>query len=347
LKKFISCILILLVVFSTNFTIIAKEDIYSEYQYEKEVAISFLNSIGIEKKLVNPIMLYNLDGEEEVISYELDNGGYIIVNINDLSIPEFSLKGNRKFSEPNTKYVYNGPLAYFIENNNELVDIKTKAILSKDEFRTKYKKEKINKEAKFKADISKYSKVPMERIINAKKNLHITQLPKTLKTWYKSGGYCGPIASSILFMYYDKQFDDSYVSTSKESETLIDLMINYVTTSGGDPEDGTSYDELNDAINDYLDDYFSSNYSVIYKKPSYESATSKIKYCIANDKPAIVGLDNHATYGDHWVIAHGYVTSYAYIVVNDGWGENDVWIWSGLNANDNSVDGCIYLYFPL
>ncbi len=46
-------------------------------------------------------------------------------------------------------------------------------------------------------------------------------------------------------------------------------MIDYVYSSGGNPENGTGTAELENAINDYLDDYYNSNYAVAYA-PSYD-----------------------------------------------------------------------------
>lgn len=58
-------------------------------------------------------------------------------------------------------------------------------------------------------------------------------------------------------------------------------------------------------------------------------------------RPIIIGTTNHPTFGDHWIIGHGYFTSPVdgnYVIVNNGWGNNNVWI----EPSTTYLDGTIH-----
>lgn len=70
----------------------------------------------------------------------------------------------------------------------------------------------------------------------------------------------------------------------------------------------------------------------------------KIKSYIQKNRPLIVGLTNHPTYEEHWVVGTGYSivrsSSLGYaniVIVNDGWGNR------GIRVNNVYVDGCLYI----
>ncbi|GEM_PF-350296 len=347
MKKITSIILVITMLVSLGSIVNAKTE---KYLLEKEVAIAFLNSFGYSVKLTDPIPLLNLKEEEEFVCFEIDKQGYIIVNQYDLSIPELSIKSSRNFKDSKASYYYNGGLNLYKDNGTYLLNISNNEKISRKEIKNIYTKEKsIDKERKSKEIIEKYNTLALStddsKTDSALPSDYTIELPRTLKTWYVSGGYCGPIAAAIVLMYYDEEYNESYVSYSNENESdLIDLMIDYVYSSGGNPENGTGTAELENAINDYLDDYYNSNYAVAYA-PSYDypqGSFSKIGNCIANDKPAIVDLDNHPTYGEHWVIAHGYTYSPdQYVIVNDGWENNNIWL-----HYEEGIDDVIYLWSP-
>jgi hypothetical protein len=84
----------------------------NDFSTEKEYGELFLENMDQSKKLIKPIPLNNMNGDLEAVSFSMKNGGYIIINVNDLSVPEFSLEGKSPFSDSDKTYVYNGPLAY-------------------------------------------------------------------------------------------------------------------------------------------------------------------------------------------------------------------------------------------
>ncbi|NPE28009.1 hypothetical protein HNV12_08545 [Methanococcoides sp. SA1] len=92
----------------------------NDFSTEKEYGELFLTIMGQSKKLIDPIPLNNMNGDLEAVSFSIKNGGYIIINVNDLSVPEFSFEGNAPFSDTDKMYVYNGPLAYMEDKQGKL-----------------------------------------------------------------------------------------------------------------------------------------------------------------------------------------------------------------------------------
>lgn len=64
---------------------------------------------GESEEVLNPCILKNIKGNEEAVVFDISNGGYIIVNINDLSVPEISFEGKNPYDGCENP-VYNGPL---------------------------------------------------------------------------------------------------------------------------------------------------------------------------------------------------------------------------------------------
>ena len=61
-------------------------------------------------KLSQPIELYNPNNEVSALFFADKTGGYIIVNVDDESVPEFSPTENNKYIvNKDKRYFYNGP----------------------------------------------------------------------------------------------------------------------------------------------------------------------------------------------------------------------------------------------
>ncbi|MFM1524770.1 MULTISPECIES: cysteine peptidase family C39 domain-containing protein [Helcococcus] len=298
----------------------------------QEVANKLLNSLGKNSKLNDLTLLKNLNGDTEAVLYSLDRKGYVIVNINDFSIPEFSLEGENPFN--NIQYpIYNGPLNYYSKKDaKSVLNIKDSIIVNRNEFANIYSKKEISLDEKsltiyknFNTDIVPYG------------NLNtIKKLPGKLKAWYIDGGNCGAIASAITMRYYYDYVNKSYVNPSKISEnSLISLMQKYVGYGG------TGYSNLKNGLNRYFRDRGINNSVVSLNYFNY----SRLENRIDRNRPVIVGTSNDAKYKNHWIIAHGYaeinygvVENSNYIIVNDGWENNDVWV----DIKSASFDGLIY-----
>lgn len=310
MKKML-CLILIVAMFTSMCTVgFAYE---GDFSVEREYVERFLQRINHFSTVSEPVILKNVNGELEAVCFSIDSGGYIIVNVNDLSIPELSFENSTPF-KGNREFVYNGPLQYFKQENGNLISVMSDDIVSSTEFETIYTKNAIDKNKKL-YDIKNTHEsraVPTE-----------VYLSGTLKTWYKSGGLCGAIAGAIVMMFYNDNVSESYVDSSNEnSNDLIDLMNEYIDT---DNSGATSTSEEVDGLNAYMDDQGVNN--SVYSKSSFNFTTlrSKINY----DTPVIIDTDNHPVYGEHWIIAHGYFYSIVdgqYVIINNGWGQNNVWI---------------------
>ncbi|ADL08757.1 C39 family peptidase [Thermosediminibacter oceani] len=323
-------VFILIFSFIFNFSNLSfASDAVDKYYFsvEKEYAELFLSKIGHPSTVSNPIQLKNIDGKLEALCFTIDNGGYLIININDLSIPELSFKNQSPFKNLNGTYIYNGPLAYFEKVGEDLISLKSGQVV-KNKFKFKYYKDKIDK-------IKKLNDLKQEISIQGITIEKYLSIP--LHTWYKPGGYCGSIAGAIVMMFYDEAVNDNYVDSNLENENLIDFMIPYIDGS----EPGSSTSDLTNGLTAYLRVRNFSNTAI--STSSYSFSTIKTK--INNNRPIIIDTDNDPTYNEHWIIAHGYYVHGnnidKYVIVNDGWGNNDVW----LEADRSSLDDMVYLQY--
>ena len=51
--------------------------------------------------------------------------------------------------------------------------------------------------------------------------------------------------------------------------------------------------------------------------------------CVSDNIPIMIQTNDHVTYDDHWIIAHGYFQSRVdgnYVIINDGRRHNNVWV---------------------
>jgi len=75
----------------------------------KQYAEDFIADNNSEQQITSSYELYNIKDEIAAILYNLDTG-YIIVNVKDFNIPEFSFESNSWYSNDNSKKYYNGGL---------------------------------------------------------------------------------------------------------------------------------------------------------------------------------------------------------------------------------------------
>lgn len=254
--------------------------------------------------------------------------GYIIVNVNDLSVPEFSLEDEAPFSDKDKFNIYNGPVSYIEKQDGKLIDVLTGDVFEKTEVSLKYKQEKKDKQKiyenlKQKISDSLKSVQPMSFIEQG-------SLTGTLRTWGTSY-YCGVDGTAIILMYIDDYYDENVVSTNIESASgLTNYLVNsnYIYNSPASGDDILYGEQGSTGLNDYLVDrgYLYSGYTGF--KSSYSWWLLKNK--IDSNKPLMIGTSTtHPTYPSHWIIAHGYCRGYdgvPYVIVNNGFGSNNIYV---------------------
>jgi hypothetical protein len=291
----------------------------NDFSLEKEYGELFLKNMGQPGKLVKPIPLNNLNGDLEAVAFSIKKGGYIIINTNDLSIPEFSFENDSPFSDKTKTYVYNGPLAYMEENQGEISQIgiekNTKETTTPEYI---YAAKSIDKNKKLSDLKASESTISIQN--------YGGELDHSLKTWVATTTYdCGPTAAAITLDYLDGYHNSAFIPSQYESQSALFpyLTPSYIPT-------GATLPQMEQGLFYILFDHgLTSSYDADSK--NYVDK-NKVISLVNSDKPSIVGLNNHPTYGDHWAVVHGYyvqttpwVTPHYYVLLNDGWGNNDVY----------------------
>lgn len=283
------------------------------------------------------IPLYNDKDEIIAFHYELNNGGYIIVNSDGSNFIEYSLEKTDENLSKDEKYYYNNPCSIYEKVNNSVIENCTtneKTEIEDLDFNIK-KSSSCNEKAAT-ALATELITTAASSTIEEKKLSHATK-----KYNYNPDGRCGSVAGAIVLRYYNDYVNTNYVHSSYETsdgKKLINRLTDkYLGTA-------TNYITLRDGLNDYLNN---RGITSRFKKLSGRNSTSvfsRIMTTIKTDRPLIVGLTGTTTYKEHWVVGTGYsiiYTSgigYGYIVIfNDGNGKTNV------RLNLFYVDGCIYI----
>ena len=289
-----------------------------------ERAENFLYSVGYQATVNNPLILHNLNNEYEAVVFCTSSGGYIIVNLNDLSIPEWSPSKENPFL--NCSYpIYNGPLNYYYKQSGTVLTLYDNEVLDLSKLTYIYSVEKS-------IDLNQQL-TSLERI-NYTDQVRAPVVEKyitgDLQTWSVDWAYCGTIASAICMRYFYDYVSTNYVSSNSISQnSLITLMQNYVG-------DGYYYSTIVNGLNSYFRNKNVTNTAVETSSLNFTT----VKQSIIRNRPIIIGVTGHPTYEEHWIIAHGYFESTVdgkYLIVNDGWGNNDVWLYPSAQYYDGSI----------
>ena len=138
---------LLAVVMLFGSVVVFAEEYDSKYLSEgvniaKTRAEIFLNSVGKPVLLEEGILLKNLNGEYEAVSFSMPENGYIIVNIKDLTIPELSFENSNPYDNVKNP-IYNGALSYYSKVGEGFVSINDNSSVRLEQFKDVYSKEEI------------------------------------------------------------------------------------------------------------------------------------------------------------------------------------------------------------
>lgn len=304
-------------IFSTSFA--EKNNFEKESRYAK----AFLKLMGFgDRVLISPIPLNNVYGRLEAVSFSIDGSGYLIIDINDFDIPEFSLEAPNPFSSE-SEMIYNGPFNYLKKENGKMTEIKSKRIV--DKVVNNYNRPFVDKDKKLEK-VENDAKLVVPNTVSSTL-IEYGSLRGTLPTW-STDHYCGVDGCAIVLQYYDDNWSDTFVPSDKESANgLTDYLIsgNYIIdapASGPDLVNGISGTT---GLQDYNNDRGLSYWYATTGDYSWSSLMDKIDY----NRPPLVGANsNHPDFGAHWIIAHGYSQGYdgvCWIICNNGFGSNNVY----------------------
>lgn len=151
---------------------------------------------------------------------------------------------------------------------------------------------------------------------------------------YNPNGICTTTATTIFLMYYDDHINDSYIPTAYEPNVTEQTTAKYIFLYINNGNYRSTYSQVINGINNYLKARGFSQSATKVAKTSVQSP-------IGNNRPVIVGLTDHPTYGEHWVVGNGYnryvegASTIYMVVVSDGLGN------TGKYVNRDCSDGGI------
>lgn len=266
--------------------------------------------------------LYSIKDEVVAYYFDLSPRGYAICSTNG-NIIECSIEHSKELSYGKTYYLSPTMLCskrngkYYVKDNETPLLLEDEYVLS-NSFSTKI--DVVNQYQNSSALDDNIS--PQSTSYN--------YLSGTLRTYdYNVNGTCGSTAAAILLMYYNDYIDDYMVLSSYETSTgqsLIDLLIPYI--DGDTP--GSTYIDIKNGLNWYL--RWKGRSDVYVANCIADVSFSSYKSIIDSGRPAVVTVYDAPTYGDHGVVGYGYetykrnTTTYCLYVVNDGWGNNNIFI---------------------
>lgn len=318
-EKVLAILLIAVLVFGNAVSAFAG---YEDYEEEDEVYYAYtiakitLNNMGESEEVLNPCILKNIKGNEEAVVFDISNGGYIIVNINDLSVPEISFEGKNPYDGCENP-VYNGPLNYYLCDNNEFYSIKSGEKIDVDNEEA-YEKKPLEDKAEYVDTLLKNNK---KRAKARTVRKYLSPMPQNWS--YNTDSFCGALACAICMRYYYDNVNSNYVDSLFSNEIdLTTLMRGYV----GYRE--TYKEDLVIGLNRYFSDRGVDN---IARHNGSVFNFDTIINTVDRNRPAIVGIHNHEPYRHHWIIAWGYHyivnnSNSQYVIVLDGWGNHQVFI---------------------
>ena len=329
MKKVIAIMLSFVLLASISVMAYATEDIgggntptiTKNLMLAQEKAETFLNEYdaSLTITLSNPVVLYNALQEPEAVSFTINNTGYIIVNLESMRVPEFSLKKASPFVSQNAIYIYNGPVSYYEAiSTTELRSLSTGAVIDSNDLATRYNETVADKVME--SNVTR-GVLPEDRTDN------------NPPLWATSH-YCGVDGAAILLKYWDDNFNEAFIESAKETASkftsyLIDQK--YLLDeglSGSDIVHGTGFIiKSSTGISDYISDRgLSSDYAITDVDYAWSTITTQVT---SNNAILLAGTDaeSHPDYPNHWIIVYGYktVSGDKFVLINDGWGGDEIY----------------------
>ena len=337
MKKIASVIILVLLIPSLAFYCLADENPLTIQTGAQFVADSQISSFGTyELQSVSP--LYNINSDLEALCFNYSPSGYVIVNVNDFSIPEFSPSSTTPFpysDSANSSYVYNGPLNYFSYDNIKYTNLTSGNCYIYEDFVQVYSidfNSQSQEKALFSNRLTRGSSVEVTT----------SYLPVT----WTSSAYCGVDACAIILKYLHDHKDYDLLATDyNECNELHSFLISACVI----PDTGTDANDLVAGCTVGLTRYVGLNRFFEYRESSIRASSSTysfslhsdIQSAIWSDYPMIIGTDPASdwSYDDHWVIVYGYYgsTYIDYFIINDGWGRNGIYVTSAENHYDDII----------
>ena len=313
------------------------ETIQTIFPEAERIATTLIQDYG-EYTISYKTTLYNIYLTKEAICFSYSPCGYVIVNMNDFSVPEFSPYADAPFMRETSMYeknIYVGPLNYYRYNEitEEVIEIKTGLRGKACDFKYAYTKSQ-------QMHCDETRKIYDEAGSRSTEAFFTNYAPVT----WASNYLCGLDACAIVLKYLDSHHESGLLGASFDDNGELQA---YLLNNGYIPNEGTFASDIVSGIDEYsgINAFFSARgssftaaYDTYHDYNPYTIANS-----VANDCPVIIGTDPATdwNYNDHWVINYGCILGTTrYFVINDGWGNDGIFV----TVLDDHYDDYIIFY---
>lgn len=297
----------------------------SRYNSLKEYVEEFITANNCYQEIESTYPLYDLNDEIIAVLFNLDTG-YVIINVKDFSIPEFSFTCDSIYSTEDLKKYYNGAFEYFEENEaekNYLYDLFDEKEVNKASLNTSdlYGSDSRSVDSQTVPNIDQVSISPAIQTESSRSatSSQTYSLIYSLPNYsYNPNGICGANAAAMYLRYLDLHRDSNIISSSLSTEiSLITYLEDYIPASSdaGDVYFG---------IIDYYDDR-----DIIQDIYLSTTNSADIVRCLSSDTPYIAGFIASSSLGAHWATGYSFIeysTGSAYLIINDGHGNSGIYM---------------------
>ena len=324
-RVFVFLMIVALVLSATNITAFAADTALYAHNHEETEnleqaltkAVQFGRNVLEDDSYEYTLGFYDLEEVCRYLYVDFGMNGYVIVEFRSLSIVEAGSSRNAYIVE-NEKIYYTGPLSYYIKDNTGFVKL----------YPTAKAEDNMNDAA--------IQELPLVSgvIPLAQTNYSVTISGVVRNYSYNPVGICGSTAAAMWLMYMDEYYNDNYVAQALETADGITLILTIAPYIDG-AVPGSTGETLQNGLQQYL---YDRGITLTVRQSGWSS--SVVKSQISDNKPIMVAVSNHPTYGNHWVTAYGYYVerspNIAYLIVNDGHGGQGIYI------NPSYVDYLVY-----
>lgn len=322
------------------------QDIHEErigsslYQMESIYAEQWLLINGFGKhQLSNPKELMSVKDEIAAVLFEINEGGYIVINLYNYDILEYSADNRPDLINCN-KVVYNGFRQFYTEDKDRLIGVIDGYEIRKADLNCffdkveKYDYEKIlYKTEQMKKNCSELEDGGQLVSKQVRAGYEYGNLSHSLQTW-NSPFYCQIDSAAILLKYLDDHKNSQFLPYGIDQYLTIHGYLNsgyinnYCTSSDQVVYGGLFVETVYyKGMIEYLTDHCLYGYSVTCTNYNFNT----IKNQINNNYPVVCASERTvpgATWNEkHAYVVHGYQVGYdgiPYISVNDTFGYNNI-----------------------
>lgn len=364
-KRIVSSLISLTLALSLAPNIFGSSD---TYQNSSELP-SFVEYLIEEEQMGDVIATHELlSSDENIVAYCLDfENGYLIYDING-EVVEYCEDSKSPLDGLTQDVYFTGPFSYYTESDGIYTNSLSGEVINYDDLsdQSSNMAEILDVESKMLEEIDNDDIIVSEEIGNVGTSISpmgvkttttqegeytrvkeaLTDKPRCFD--YYTDKSCGAVAVTTLLFYYNDYINSNILKTTYSSNprSLYDYLLNNHIPLNA------SYSQIQSGLTTAFPKISNDTYRVNIVDGTRDSNAAvgqtwgNYKYLLKTRAiPAILLLQEHPSYGNHWVVSYGVIAYYTssgkfhkrQYVVNNGFQKNDVKI------GCSYVDGFIYL----